>query len=148
MLMKMTSTRNWGSSTPDMVMVELKGLHTVKANGKVYHYARRSGPAIKGKPGTPAFQDTYNEAIASRHAPDGSKFSGSIVRYEASADYKKLADSTRRNWGPWLDRIADHFGNLSVRQFDRPEKDQAKDPRMARQVRGYRCDQGQDQATE
>jgi hypothetical protein len=131
-----------------MVMVELKGLHTVKANGKVYHYARRSGPAIKGKPGTPAFQDTYNEAIASRHAPDGSKFSGSIVRYEASADYKKLADSTRRNWGPWLDRIADHFGNLSVRQFDRPEKDQAKDPRMARQVRGYRCDQGQDQATE
>ncbi|MBZ9985713.1 tyrosine-type recombinase/integrase [Mesorhizobium sp. BH1-1-5] len=105
-----------------MVMVELMGLHTVKAKGKVYYYAWRGGPAIKGEPGTPAFQDSYNEAIASRAAPDGSKFSASIIRYRASADYKKLAESTRRNWGPWLDRIADHFGALSVRQFDRPEK--------------------------
>ena len=39
-----------------------------------------------------------------------------------SADYQKLADSTKRNWGPWLDRIADHFGELSVAQFDRAEK--------------------------
>nr|WP_318013771.1 site-specific integrase [Mesorhizobium sp. B261B1A] len=60
--------------------------------------------------------------MASRNAPDGTKFAGSVIRYKASPDYKKLADSTRRNWGPWLDRISDHFGNLSVRQFDRPEK--------------------------
>jgi integrase len=33
--------------------------------------------------------------------------------YKGSADYKKLADSTRDQWGKWLDRIA---------QFDRPEK--------------------------
>ncbi|WP_192183298.1 tyrosine-type recombinase/integrase [Mesorhizobium amorphae] len=105
-----------------MVMVELKGLHTVKAKGKVYHYAWRGGPAVTGEPGTPAFQASYNEAIASRQAPDATRFSGSVVRYKASADYKKLAESTRRNWGPWLDRIADHFGALSVRQFDRPEK--------------------------
>lgn len=103
-------------------MVELKGLHTVKANGKAYYYAWRGGPAVKGEPGTPAFQASYNEAIASRSAPDSSKFSASVIRYRASPDYKKLADSTRRNWGPWLDRIADHFGTLSVRQFDRPEK--------------------------
>lgn len=37
-----------------MVMVELKGLHTVKAKGKFYYYAWRGGPAIKGEPGTPA----------------------------------------------------------------------------------------------
>ncbi|RUV71007.1 MAG: site-specific integrase [Mesorhizobium sp.] len=105
-----------------MVMVELKGLHTVKAKGKVYYYAWRGGPVVKGEPGTAAFQNAYNEAIASRAAPDGNKFSASIIRYRASPDYKKLAESTRRNWGPWLDRIADHFGSLSMRQFDRPEK--------------------------
>jgi integrase len=33
-----------------------------------------------------------------------------------------LAESTRRNWGPWLDRIADYFGDLRVAQFDRLEK--------------------------
>src|SRR5262249_23857718 len=26
------------------------------------------------------------------------------------------------SWGPWLDRIAEHFGTLRIAQFDRPEK--------------------------
>lgn len=33
----------------------------------------------------------------------------------------ELADSTKRLWGPWLDKIRDHFGALSIRQFDRPQ---------------------------
>lgn len=105
-----------------MVMVELKGLHTVKARGKTYHYAWRGGPAVRGEPGTPAFLAAYNEAIASRTAPDGKKFRGAVALYKASAAYQALADSTRRNWAPWLDRITDHFGDLSIAQFDRPEK--------------------------
>lgn len=42
--------------------------------------------------------------------------------YKGSADYKKLADSTRDQWGKWLDRIALYFGELRIAQFDRPEK--------------------------
>lgn len=42
--------------------------------------------------------------------------------YKGSADYKKLADSTRDQWGKWLDRIALYFGDLRIAQFDRPEK--------------------------
>jgi integrase len=42
--------------------------------------------------------------------------------YRASADYARLADSTRKQWSPWLDRIADYFGELRIAQFDRPEK--------------------------
>ena len=30
--------------------------------------------------------------------------------------------STKRVWGPWLDRVAEYFGDLRVGQFDRPEK--------------------------
>lgn len=100
--MRMISIGNWRSSTQNMVMVELKGLHTVRAKGRVYYYAWRGGPAVKGEPGTPEFQDSYNEAIASRQAPSSTKFSASITRYRASDDYKNLAESTRRNWGPWL----------------------------------------------
>jgi integrase len=44
------------------------------------------------------------------------------VLYRASGDYKGLADSTKHNWSPWLDRIADYFGELRIAQFDRPEK--------------------------
>lgn len=35
---------------------------------------------------------------------------------------EKLADSTRDQWGKWLDRIALYFGELRIAQFDRPEK--------------------------
>lgn len=105
-----------------MVMVELKGLHVVKAKGRTYYYAWRGGPAVKGEPGTPEFQAAYNEAVASHRAPDQKKFKSAIVLYKASQDYQKLAASTRRNWSAWLDRITDHFGDLSIAQFGRAEK--------------------------
>ena len=45
-----------------------------------------------------------------------------VVDYKGSGDYKKLAESTRAQWGKWLDRIADYFGELRIAQFDRPQK--------------------------
>jgi integrase len=105
-----------------MVMVELKGLHTVKAKGRTYHYAWRGGPAITGEPGTPEFMDAYNEAIAGRAATDGKRFRSVVVRYRASDEYKALAESTRGKWSRWLDRIVDYFGDLRTAQFSRTEK--------------------------
>lgn len=118
----MTSTANWRLSRQNMVMVELKGLHIVKAKGKTYVYAWRGGPAIKAELGTPEFQEAYNEAVASHRLPDGGKFRSVVNLYKASPDYQKLADTTKRNWSRWLDRISDHYGDLSIKQFDRPEK--------------------------
>ena len=102
--------------------VELKGIHTVKANGKTYHYAWRGGPRLRGEPGSPAFHQSYNEAVESRRTPDTGRFKSLVTLYKASNDYKRLADLTRENWAPWLDRISDYFGELRVAQFDRPEK--------------------------
>ncbi|UVK54901.1 tyrosine-type recombinase/integrase [Mesorhizobium sp. AR02] len=105
-----------------MVTLELKGLHRVRAKGRVYWYAWRGGPRLKGTPGSPEFLASYNEAVAGRQSTDSGRFRALVALYKASAEYRKLADSTRRNWGPWLDRIADHFGELRIAQFDRPEK--------------------------
>lgn len=105
-----------------MAMVELKGLHTVKAKGRTYYYAWRGGPAVKGIPGTPEFHAAYNEAAASHRAPDQKKFRSVVALYKASPAYQGLAASTRRNWSSWLDRISDHFGDLSIAQFGRTEK--------------------------
>jgi integrase len=102
--------------------VELKGIHTVKANGTTYYYAWRGGPRLRGQPGTPAFHSSYNEAIAELRTPDIGKFKSLVALYKASNDYKKLAETTRKAWSPWLDRIADYFGELRIAQFDRPEK--------------------------
>src|SRR5215475_13460558 len=64
----------------------------------------------------------YNEAVESRRTPEPGRLKSLVVLYKASSDYKRLADTTRKSWSPWLDRIADYFGGLRILQFDRPEK--------------------------
>lgn len=110
-----------------MVKVDLKGIAKVKAKGRTYYYAWREpgvgmGPRLSGEPGSPEFIASYNEALASRRMPDASRFRSVVTLYKASDDYKGLADSTKATWARWLDRIADHFGDLSIAQFDRPER--------------------------
>lgn len=105
-----------------MVMVEIKGLHKVRSGGKTYVYAWRGGPRIKAALGTPAFMQEYNEAVANERVPDATRFRAQVYTYKASAAYKGLSPTTRKVWNRWLDRITDHFGNLSTAQFDRPQK--------------------------
>jgi integrase len=100
----------------------LKGIATATAKGRTYYYAWRGGPRLRGVPGSPEFQASYNEAIESRRTPEPGRFKSLVVLYRASSEYKKLAESTRKNWSPWLDRIATYFGELRTVQFDRPEK--------------------------
>jgi integrase len=105
-----------------MVKVDLKGIAKVRAKGREYYYAWRGGPRLRGQPGSPEFVASYNQAIEDHRTPDTSRFRSLITIYKASGDYKKLADTTKRNWSRWLDRIADYFGDLRIAQFDRPEK--------------------------
>lgn len=106
-----------------MTKIELKGLHCVRSKGRMYYYAWRGGPRIVGVPGTPAFTASYNEAIAGAvPSQDQSRFRALVVDYRGSNEYKALADSTKANWGPWLDKISDYFGPLRIAQFDRTEK--------------------------
>ncbi|MBB3967319.1 tyrosine-type recombinase/integrase [Rhizobium metallidurans] len=104
-----------------MVEIELKGIHTVKAKGNTYYYAWRGGPALKGLPGSFEFMKSYNEAIADRRAPEDGKFKSVITHYKTH-EFSKLAASTKRVWSPWLDKIGKRFGDLSIAQFNRPEK--------------------------
>jgi hypothetical protein len=105
-----------------MVKVDLKGIKKKRAKGHIYYYAWEGGPRLRGEPGSPEFIASYNEAIEQRRTPDTRRFRFVVTDYKASGDYKKLADSTRDQWGKWLDRIAEYFGDLSIAQFDRPEK--------------------------
>ncbi|MBX5084622.1 tyrosine-type recombinase/integrase [Rhizobium lentis] len=102
-----------------MVTVELSGVHKVLSKGRYYYYAWRGGPRLTGKPGTDEFMTSYNEARESRNVPDSAKFSAIIQAYRKSAEYAKLADSTKRNWSRMLDKIETHFGEISNAQFDR-----------------------------
>src|SRR5262249_31508053 len=102
--------------------VDLKGIAKVTARGRTYYYAWRGGPRLRGEPGSPEFHASYNEAVESRRTPEPGRFNSLVVLYKASTDYKQLAETTCKNWAPWLDRIAHYFGELRIAQFDRPEK--------------------------
>jgi integrase len=105
-----------------MVKIDLKGIAKATAKGKTYYYAWRGGPRLRGEPGSPAFIASYIEACESRRSMDSDKFRAVITLYKASTDFLKLADSTKRVWAPWLDRVSEYFGDLRIAQFDRPEK--------------------------
>jgi integrase len=107
-----------------MARRDVKGLHKVVSKGRVYWYAwrERGAPRVQGQYGTPEFWASYDEAIRDRRIPEPGRFTTLVTLYRASPDYQKLAVSTKRNWGPWLDRIASYFGELSIAQFDRSEK--------------------------
>src|SRR5262249_41975603 len=98
----MTSTASLQNSRRAMGGVNLKGIKKVTAKGRVYYYAWCGGPRLSGKPGSPEFVASYNQAIGEERAPDPARFRALIVAYKASAEFKKLADSTKKNWGPWL----------------------------------------------
>jgi integrase len=103
---------------------EVKGIKKVwsKKMGRYYFYAWVGGPKLCGAEGSPEFWQSYNEALADRQLPDAGKFRSLVTLYRGSADFKNLSPSTVRNWSPWLDRIAEYFGPLSIAQFDRPQK--------------------------
>lgn len=105
-----------------MVTVDLKGIAKSKAKGRTYYYAWRGGPRLRGEPGSPEFMASYNAAVEDHRTPDKNRFRFVVADYKASKHYKKLAQSTRDQWGKWLDRIVAHFGELRTKQFDRPEK--------------------------
>jgi integrase len=105
-----------------MVTYRLKGIKKKRSKGHIYYYAWLGGPRLRGEPGSPEFIASYNQAVEQHPLPDTSRFRFVIADYKASGDYGKLAESTRTQWGKWLDEIAGYFGELSIAQFDRPEK--------------------------
>src|SRR6516162_3064777 len=120
---RMISIASWPTSRRVIVvMYEMKGIKKKRAKGRVYYYAWLNGPRLRGEPGSPEFIATYNDAVAQHRAPDKSRFRFIVADYKDSAEYRKLAESTRAQWGKWLDRIGGYFGELSIAQFDRTEK--------------------------
>lgn len=105
-----------------MARVRLKGVFSVTAKGRAYHYAWRGGPRLPGAPGSPEFMAAYADAMASRKVSDDGKVRGLVALYRASQDFTGLAPTTRKIWARWLDRVVERFGDYRVGLFDHPDK--------------------------
>lgn len=103
------------------------GLHIVTKRklGKPlvhYVYAWRGGPCIHRCEGpkpkiTAALTDAAAEARQANRVSDDGTIAALIDSFQASPEWKRLAKSTRSDWGRWLDRIATEFGKCSLRMF-------------------------------
>ena len=99
--------------------VRLKGINRVRkklADGSVkeFYYAWKSGPPLRGKPGSPEFVASYNEAVAKKVLPPHGTLLSLLQKYQASSDFTNLADSTRRSYIALIKRIEKTFSDFPL----------------------------------
>jgi integrase len=99
--------------------IRLKGINSITkrlADGTVrtYWYAWKGGPPLRGEPGTPEFVSSYNEAAARKVMPPAGVILSVLQRYQASEDFRGLAESTRRSYVALIKRIEVEFGDLPL----------------------------------
>ena len=99
--------------------LQLKGINSVRkklADGtvKTFYYAWKSGPPLRGKPGSPEFVASYNEAVAQKVVTPSGTLLGLLQRYQASADFIDLAESTRRSYIALIKRIEREFSDFPL----------------------------------
>lgn len=82
---------------------------------RVYRYAWRGGPRIEGDPGSPEFEAAFAAAVRERReGPTKGTLAGLVVGYRGSPEFADHADSTRAEWGRFLDFIQEERGPLAI----------------------------------
>src|SRR5262249_8716586 len=99
-------THGWRS------MVRIKRL----ADGtlRIYWYAWRGGPLLRGKPGTPEFIASYNEAVATKAPTPRGALLSVLQSYQASGEFNRRAARTRRDYVEKIKMIEAEFGDFPL----------------------------------
>jgi integrase len=99
--------------------VPLKGLNSRRkrlADGtiKTYYYAWKGGPPIRGKPGSPEFVASYNEAVSRKITPPPGVLLSILQGYQASEDFLGLSPRTRSDYASKIRLIEAEFGDFPL----------------------------------
>jgi integrase len=115
----MASTgRIWTSGWRAM-RVRLKGINPVRkrlADGSevTYYYAWKGGPRLRGESGSPEFIASYNDAVARKVTPPAGVLLSILQGYQASEDFRGLADRTRADYVAKVKLIEKKFGDFPL----------------------------------
>src|SRR5687768_11362757 len=96
--------------------IRLKGINTVQcrlASGVVetYYYHRSTGTRLKGRPGTPEFVASIAAAEATIKSRTKGTLSGLFQEFEATSKWRRLADSTRKEYRRVLTFWDERYGS-------------------------------------
>ena len=99
--------------------VKLKGINQISkrlADGTrvTYFYAWKGGTRLNGKPGSPEFIASYNEAVNARKLTPAGTLRSILDAYESSADFLALAERTRADYKKHLRAVAVEFGDFPL----------------------------------
>jgi integrase len=102
--------------------VKLKGIHSTYAkladgSIKVYWYAWRGGPRLRGKPGTPDFIASFNEALAQRVLQPEGKLRFLLDGFQQSGEFRSLRERTRADYIRQIKIIEKDFGDFPIKAF-------------------------------
>ena len=101
--------------------VELKGIHAAHvtlADGtrKIYWYAWRGGPRLRGEPGTPDFIQSYNEAVAQRAPTPEGRLQSLLDAYQRSQKFLQRRERTRADYVKLIkNQIEPEFGDFPLK---------------------------------
>ena len=100
--------------------VDLKGIHAAHsklADGttKVYWYAWRGGPKLRGQPGTPEFIASYNEAVAQRAPAPESRLQSLLDAYQQSQKFLGRRERTKADYVKQIMIIEAEFGDFPLK---------------------------------
>jgi len=100
--------------------IDLKGIHAAHvtlADGtkKIYRYAWRGGPRLRGEPGAPDFTASYNEAVAQRAPTPEGKLQFLIEKFQASGEFTTLRPRTRADYIKQIELIEQEFGDFPIK---------------------------------
>jgi integrase len=103
--------------------VDLKGIHTTHATladgtKKIYRYAWRGGPKLRGKPGSPDFIASYNEAVARRTPTLQGRLQSLIDGYQQSGEFRTLRERTRLDYIKQITLIEQDFGDFPLKALE------------------------------
>jgi integrase len=79
-----------------------------------YWYAFKGGPRLRGEPGDPEFVTSYHEAITQRKVPRVGVLLSILQGYQASSDFRDLAERTRRDYVRQIKLIERDFGDFPL----------------------------------
>ena len=99
--------------------IRLKGINSVKkrradGSAKTFYYAWKSGPPLRGEPGSPEFIASYNEAVARRVVLPSGTLLSLLQRYQSSPEFLDRAESTRRSYIALIKRIEKKFSDFPL----------------------------------
>jgi hypothetical protein len=99
--------------------VRLKGINSKRkrlADGsfKTYYWAWKSGPPLRGEPGSPEFIASYNEVVSQRIAPLTGKLLSVLWAYQESDEFRRLAVRSQSDYIAKIKLVEKDFGDFPL----------------------------------